>query len=145
MGNETLKKLAQDYAIGQIDRHNYRQQRARLIDEITGYKDSPQSSSATAQSDDIANQPLAGSSGLSTSSFKAKVVLIAAVVIAIIIVAIFLANNGDNNNKQANTTSQLTPHKAETLVSTFINYDDWTSETKSGNKGLNGAAFYAIY
>jgi len=132
MGNETLKKLAHDYAIGQIDRYNYRQQRARLIDEITGYNDPVQNNSAASQSENNSDQQIADNSGFLTSSFNAKVVLITAVLVAIVIAVIVLSNNDDNNDdnnaKQANTTSQLTPRNAQSLVSNFISYDDWTSE-----------------
>lgn len=132
MGNETLKKLAQDYAIGQIDRYNYRQQRALLIDEITGYQNPDQNNSAPTHLEIDNSQQLANTSETSRSSFNSKVIIIAALVVAIIVAAIVLRkkddNIDDNNDKQANTTSQLIPHNAESLVNTFINYDDWTSE-----------------
>ena len=35
MGNETLRKLARDYAIGHINKYDYRHLRSQLIDEIT--------------------------------------------------------------------------------------------------------------
>lgn len=128
MGNESLKKLAHDYAIGQIDRYYYRQQRALLIDEITGYQAPGHNSLASAQSESTTSQELAGNSKLSPSSLNTKVILITAAVIAIIVAVIVFTNNNADNNKQANTTSQTITHNAKTLVSTFINYDDWTSE-----------------
>ena len=131
MGNDSLQKLSKDYAIGQIDRYSYRQQRARLIDEITGYKVSLHNSSTTLQSENSSNQQITNSSGSLAASFKVKVFAIAALLIAIILMTIFLTNNSDNNNRQVNTTSQMTPRSAEILVSTFIHYDDWTSERVS--------------
>jgi hypothetical protein len=131
MGNESLQKLSQDYAIGQIDRYNYRQQRARLIDEITGYQVSLHNSSTTTQSENGSNQQITGSSGSVAASYIAKIVAIATLLIAIILMTIFLTNNSDNNNRQVNSTSQIAPRSAEILVSTFVQYDDWTSERVS--------------
>ena len=131
MGNESLQKLSQDYAIGQIDRYSYRQQRARLIDEITGYQVSLHSSSTSTQSENGSNQQITGSSGSVAASYIAKVVAIATLLIAIILMTIFLTNNSDNNNRQVNSTSQIAPRSAEILVSTFVHYDDWTSERVS--------------
>ncbi|NOZ53868.1 MAG: hypothetical protein GXP08_12170 [Gammaproteobacteria bacterium] len=37
MGNSGLKKLAKAYAIGEITKYDYRQQRSDIIDEITDY------------------------------------------------------------------------------------------------------------
>ncbi|MEJ2179510.1 MAG: hypothetical protein P8Y28_03515 [Gammaproteobacteria bacterium] len=131
MGNESLQKLSQDYAIGQIDRYSYRQQRARLIDEITGYQVSLHNSSTTTQSENGSNQQITGSSGSVAASYIAKIVAIATLLIAIILMTIFLTNNSDNNNRQVNSTSQIAPRSAEILVSTFVQYDDWTSERVS--------------
>jgi len=45
MADTSLKKLAKAYAIGEITKYDYRQQRSTVIDELTGYKGSTEDSS----------------------------------------------------------------------------------------------------
>ena len=131
MGNETLKKLAQDYAMGQIDRYNYRQQRTLLIDEITEYNNTKNSIPNSDPANINSSVPSSDNTELAPLFSSIKVIAIAIAVIAMVITIIFLTNRDVTSEKQANTTSELTAPNAETLVKTFVNYDDWTSERVS--------------
>ena len=131
MGNETLKKLTEDYATGQIDRYSYRQQRSRLIDEITGYDETNKSDSDSALSGINDTQNSTGNSKPASLSSAVKAIAIVVAVTTIVVAIILLMNSNEADSKQANTTSEFTPHSAENLINTFINYDDWTSERVS--------------
>ena len=131
MGNETLKKLAQDYAIGEIDRYNYRQQRTRLIDEITEYNNTNNSIPDSVPANINSSLPSSDNPEFAPLFSNIKVIAIAIAVIAMVITIILLTSRDETGETQANTTSELTVPNAETLVRTFINYDDWTSERVS--------------
>ena len=131
MGNETLKKLAQDYAMGEIDRYNYRQQRTRLIDEITEYNNTKNSISDSDPAKENSSLPSSDNTDFAPPFSNIKVIAIAIAVISMVIAIILLTNRDEPGEKQASTTSELAAPNAETLVRTFINYDDWTSERVS--------------
>ncbi|WP_455207902.1 hypothetical protein [Kaarinaea lacus] len=126
MGNETLKKLARDYARGQIHKYDYRHMRTRLIDEITG-DDLIDEEPATAP---YVSQPGHDESVRINPAKQhvKKVILFAVAVLAIIIAIITFAINRNDQDKQSEHSSQLIPGNARQLISRFMGYEDWTAE-----------------
>ena len=126
MGNETLRKLARDYARGQIQKYDYRHMRTRLIDEITGndrIEEDPSTAPYVSQpgrNESVSNNP--------AKQHVKRVILFAVAVLAIIIAIITFAINRNDQHKPNEHSSQLIPGSARQLISRFMSYDDWTSE-----------------
>ncbi|MGD8567932.1 MAG: hypothetical protein PVJ39_07580 [Gammaproteobacteria bacterium] len=98
MGNETVQKLAHDYAVGTISQYEYRKRRTALIDKITGYseKAANHASAAPVPANDI---DTAAGGGDNFKRYKLFVLVI--VTIAIIMAAL----QHDNELQQSRTPS----------------------------------------
>lgn len=135
MGNESLRQLAQDYALGRINKHDYRHQRHQLIDEITTQNSAPEQStpknniSADITPSEPHTVPVEHASKLSqTSNYR---VIIAVAVIAIVIIFVTMATSGDNQPTDIVQTASSNQNNAHQLAVRFMNHPEWTSERVS--------------
>ena len=85
MGNQTLQKLAHDYATGAISQYEYRKLRTALIDDITGYQASPETAPPVESANDGHKT---GPGAYSGNLKKYKLIVLVIVTIAIILVVI---------------------------------------------------------
>lgn len=101
MGNETLQKLAHDYAVGAITQYEYRVRRTALIDDITGYCEKP-ADAASGTASPTGGNVAAGITAASGDNLKRyKLFVLVIVTIAIIIFAV----QHDNELQKPHTTS----------------------------------------
>jgi len=140
MGNETLRKLARDYAIGHINKYDYRHLRSQLIDEITEkHQTQEDSTSADDSIDEIDDPPITDlTARLSeetrpprSSTARYRLIVIAAAVLAVVIALITMITSGNTHEPVANRSSEADSNNAEQLVKHFVSYDEWTSERVS--------------
>jgi hypothetical protein len=140
MGNETLRKLARDYAIGHINKYDYRHLRSQLIDEITENPQPQEDSTSTANSiDEIVDPPLADftapppedTRNPRSSAARYRIIVIAAAILAVVIALITMTTAGKTHDPVATQSSDAVSNTAEQLVKHFVSYDEWTSERVS--------------
>ncbi|WP_455221380.1 hypothetical protein [Kaarinaea lacus] len=140
MGNETLRQLARDYAIGHINKYDYRHKRSQLIDEITAiHFDQGEDPSPVDSVEEPPNQARFHPTNThpeyinnqQSQASKYRVIFIAVAILAIVIVFITMKTSGNSDTPVAIKSSSVKPETAELLVAHFINYDEWTSERVS--------------
>ncbi|KPJ94943.1 MAG: hypothetical protein AMJ55_05235 [Gammaproteobacteria bacterium SG8_15] len=131
MGNESLRQLAQDYALGRINKYDYRHKRHQLIDEITAQPAPAEISSSPAAVSSEVHEPVASHSDYSKPPAASHRVIIAVAIIAIAIIFVTMATSGNNQEPDTLQSTNLTQDHAQQLAIDFINQPEWTSERVS--------------
>lgn len=130
MGNESLRQLAQDYALGHINKYDYRHKRHQLINEITAQPAPAEINSSPAAISDEVHETAASHSDYSKSATSHRVI-IAVAIIAIAIIFVTMATSGNNQKPDAPQSTNVNQDHAQQLAKHFINQPEWTSERVS--------------
>jgi hypothetical protein len=130
MGNETLRKLARDYAVGNINKYDYRHKRNQLIDEITAANSATEAQSASIETFHP-EQSHSASPAKSVFRPSSHHIIIAVAILAAAIVFVTMATS---SNSKESIPTESTSHRsgsAQQLVSRFVSQQEWTSEQVS--------------
>ncbi len=130
MGNESIRQLAHDYALGRINRHDYRHKRHQLIDDITAPPAPTDITSSPATISNEVHEAAASNSDYSRPASSHRVI-IAVAIIAIAVIFVTMATSGNNQKPDTLQSTNVIQDHAQQLAKHFINQPEWTSERVS--------------